>query len=81
GATEGAKVCGYEAREFVHTYGDLHLYKNHLDQARLQLSREPRPLPVMRINPAVTEIDGFDFSDFTLENYDPHPHIKAAVSV
>lgn len=76
-----AQVCGYEAREFVHTYGDLHLYRNHLDQARLQLSREPRPLPVMRINPAVTEIDGFDFSDFTLENYDPHPHIKAAVSV
>ena len=76
-----AQVCGYEAREFVHTYGDLHLYKNHLDQARLQLSREPRPLPTMRINPEVTEIDGFDFSDFVLENYDPHPHIKAAVSV
>ena len=76
-----AQVCGYEAREFVHTFGDLHLYKNHLDQARLQLSREPRPLPTMRINPGVTEIDGFDFSDFTLENYDPHPHIKAAVSV
>jgi thymidylate synthase len=76
-----AQVCGYEAREFVHTYGDLHLYKNHLDQARLQLTREPRPLPTMRINPEVTEIDGFDFSDFVLENYDPHPHIKAAVSV
>ena len=76
-----AQVCGYEAREFVHTYGDLHLYKNHLDQARLQLTREPRPLPTMRINPDVTEIDGFDFSDFVLENYDPHPHIKAAVSV
>ena len=76
-----AQVCGYEAREFVHTFGDLHLYKNHLDQARLQLSREPRPLPTMRINPEVTEIDGFDFSDFMLENYDPHPHIKAAVSV
>ena len=65
----------------MHTFGDLHLYNNHLDQARLQLTREPRALPQMRINPDVREIDGFDFSDFTLENYDPHPHIKAAVSV
>ena len=76
-----AQVCGYEAREFIHTYGDLHLYKNHLDQARLQLTRAPRPLPTMKLNPAVTEIDGFTFEDFELVNYDPHPHIKAAVSV
>ena len=76
-----AQVCGYEAREFVHTFGDLHLYKNHLEQARLQLTREPRPLPTMRLNPAVTAIDGFDYADFTLENYDPHPHIKAPISV
>lgn len=76
-----AQVCGYEARDFVHTFGDLHLYQNHLDQAKLQLTREPRPLPQMRINPEVTEIDNFVFDDFTLENYNPHPHIKAAVSV
>ena len=76
-----AQVCGYEPREFVHTFGDLHLYRDHLDQARLQLTREPRPLPTMRINPGVMEIDGFDYPDFSLENYDPHPHIKAAVSV
>ncbi len=76
-----AQVCGYEAREYVHTFGDLHLYKNHLDQARLQITRDLRPLPVMTMNPDVMEIDGFDFSDFTLENYAPHPHIKAAVSV
>jgi thymidylate synthase len=76
-----AQVCGYEAREFIHTFGDLHLYQNHLDQAREQLAREPRPLPTMWINPAVTDIDGFTFDDFRLENYDPHPHIKADVSV
>ena len=76
-----AQVCGYEAREFIHTFGDLHLYKNHLDQANEQLAREPRPLPTMWINPAVTDIDGFTFEDFRLENYDPHPHIKADVSV
>ena len=76
-----AQVCGYEAREFVHTFGDLHLYNNHLEQAKLQLSREPRPLPTMRLNPEVMEIDGFCYEDFTLENYDPHPHIKAPISV
>jgi thymidylate synthase len=76
-----AQVCGYEAREFIHTFGDLHLYKNHLDQANEQLARPPRPLPTMWINPAVTEIDGFSFDDFRLENYNPHPHIKAEVSV
>ncbi len=76
-----AQVCGYEAREFVHSFGDLHLYTNHLEQARLQLSREPRKLPVMKLNPAITEIDGFSYEDFTLEDYDPHPHIKAPISV
>ena len=76
-----AQVCGYEAREFVHTYGDLHLYRNHLEQARLQLTRSPRPLPVMRINPDVRSIDDFCYEDFELLNYDPHPHIKAPISV
>lgn len=76
-----AQVCGYEPHEFIHTFGDLHLYKNHLEQAKLQLTREPRALPTMRLNPEVTEIDGFDYPDFTLENYNPHPHIKAPISV
>ena len=76
-----AQVCGFEAREFIHTFGDLHLYKNHLDQAREQLAREPRELPTMWINPDVSEIDGFSGDDFRLENYDPLPHIKAEVSV
>lgn len=76
-----AQVCGLQAGEFVHTLGDAHLYSNHLDQARLQLSRDPRPLPVMTINPSVTSIFDFKFEDFTLGNYDPHPHIKATVAV
>ena len=76
-----AQVCGLKAGDFIHTLGDAHLYTNHLDQARLQLSRASRPLPVMRINPAVTDIFDFKFEDFTLENYDPHPHIKAPVAV
>lgn len=76
-----AQVCGYEACEFVHTFGDLHLYRNHLDQARLQLTRDPRPLPHMAINPAIREIDGFSYEDFTLEHYDPAPHIAAPISV
>ena len=67
--------------EFIHTLGDAHLYDNHLEQAALQLSRSPRPLPTMRINPAVTDLFGFRFEDFTLEAYDPHPHIKAPVAV
>lgn len=76
-----AQVCGLQAGDFVHTLGDAHLYLNHLDQARLQLTRDPRPLPTMRINPDVTDILGFDYGDFTLEGYDPHPHIKAEVAV
>ena len=76
-----AQVCGLEAGDFVHTLGDAHLYNNHLDQTRLQLSRECRPLPVMKLNPLVTNIFDFKFEDFSLENYDPHPHIKAAVAV
>ncbi len=76
-----AQVCGYRAGDFVHTFGDAHLYSNHFDQVRLQLSREPRALPAMRINPEVTDIFAFRFEDFTLEGYDPHPHIAAPVAV
>lgn len=76
-----AQVTGLEAGDFVHTLGDAHLYLNHLDQARLQLTREPRQLPRMLISPDVKSIFDFKYSDFTLEGYDPHPHIKAEVSV
>lgn len=76
-----AQVTGLEAGDFVHTLGDAHLYLNHLDQTRLQLTREPRPLPRMIINPDVKSIFDFHYDDFTLEGYDPHPHIKAEVSV
>jgi len=76
-----AQVCGYEARDFVHTFGDLHLYTNHLDQARTQLARAPLPLPKMKLNPSVTEIDRFGIDDFELVGYDAHPHIKAAVAI
>ena len=76
-----AQVCDLQPGEFVHTFGDLHLYANHLDQAREQLSREPRPLPVMKINPAVKDIDGFKYEDFTLEGYDAWPAIKAPIAV
>lgn len=76
-----AQVTGLEAGEFIHTTGDTHLYVNHLEQARLQLSREPRPLPRMVINPEIKDIFGFNFEDFRLEGYDPWPHIKAPVAV
>jgi len=76
-----AQVCGLKAGDFVHTFGDLHLYLNHLDQARLQLTRECRPLPTLWINPKVTAIDAFQFEDFKLEGYDPHPAIKAPIAV
>ena len=76
-----AQVCGLKPGDFVHTLGDAHLYSNHIDQAKLQLSREIRPLPTMKINPDVTDLFDFKFEDFELLNYDPHPHIKAAVAV
>jgi thymidylate synthase len=76
-----AQVCGLQPGDFVHTFGDAHLYSNHMEQTREQLSREPRPLPTMRINPAIKDIFAFKFEDFTLENYDPYPAIKAPVAV
>lgn len=76
-----AQVCELELGTFVHTFGDVHLYNNHLEQAKLQLSREPKPLPQMQINPNIKDIFVFKFEDFSLENYDPHPHIKAPVAV
>ena len=76
-----AQVTSLEPGEFIHTLGDAHLYLNHLEQARLQLSREPRPLPVMRLNPDVKDLFAFAYEDFTLEGYEPHPHIKAQVAV
>jgi thymidylate synthase len=76
-----ARACGLEAGEFVHTFGDVHIYTNHLEQVELQLSREPRPLPIMKINPDVTDIFSFRYEDFELLEYDPHPHIKGLVAV
>ena len=76
-----AQVCGLEAGDFIHTTGDTHLYLNHLEQARLQLTRTPRPLPQMRLNPDVKSLFDFTYEDFELENYDPWPHIPAQVSV
>ena len=76
-----AQVTGYKPGEFIHTFGDAHLYLNHLEQARLQLSRAPRALPTMRLNPAVEDIFGFRYEDFTVVGYDAHPHIKAEVAV
>jgi len=76
-----AQVCGLKPGDFVHTYGDTHLYLNHLDQAREQLARAPRALPVMKLNPAVKSLFDFKYDDFTLENYDPHPAIRAPVAV
>lgn len=76
-----AQVCGLEAGEFIHTFGDAHLYSNHIEQAQLQLSRDFRNLPTMKINPEVKDLFAFKFEDFELKGYDPHPHIKAVVSV
>jgi thymidylate synthase len=76
-----AQVCNLQPGHFVHTFGDVHLYSNHLEQARLQLSREPRPMPVMTLNPEVKDLFAFRYEDFTLGDYDPHPHIKAEVAV
>jgi thymidylate synthase len=76
-----AQVCGYRPGEFVHTFGDAHLYSNHLEQARLQLARDSRPLPILSINPDVKDIFSFRFEDFRLDGYDPHPHIAAPVAV
>jgi thymidylate synthase len=76
-----AQVCGLKPKEFIHTFGDLHLYTNHLEQARLQLGREPRPLPQMLLNPEIKELEDFRYEDFTLVGYDPHPAIKAPISV
>jgi thymidylate synthase len=76
-----AQVCGLKPGTFVHTFGDLHLYANHLEQAKLQLTREPRPLPAMKLNPAVKNIHDFKFEDFELTGYDPHPGIKAPIAV
>lgn len=76
-----AQVCDLQAGDFVHTLGDAHLYNNHIEQAHLQLSREPKPLPTMKINPEVKSIFDFKFEDFTLENYEAHPHIKGVVAI
>ena len=76
-----AQVCGFEYGDFVHTFGDAHIYSNHYEQVELQLSRDPRPLPKMLINPDVKDIFGFTFDDFTLVDYNPHPHIKGAVAI
>ncbi|MFO8028218.1 MAG: thymidylate synthase [Opitutales bacterium] len=76
-----AQVCGLRPKEFIHSFGDLHLYANHLEQAKEQLSRKPRPLPQMKINPEIRRIDDFRYEDFELVNYDPHPAIKAPIAV
>jgi len=76
-----AQVCGLQPGDFVHTFGDLHLYSNHMEQVKEQLSREPRPLPTMTLNPAVKNIHDFKYEDFTLSDYNPHPAIKAPVAV
>ena len=76
-----AQVCGYRPGDFVHTFGDAHIYSNHFEQVQLQLARKPRALPIMRLNPEVKDIFSFRFEDFTLDGYDPHPHISAPVAV
>ncbi|MFC2115014.1 thymidylate synthase [Bacteroidota bacterium] len=76
-----AQVCGLKPGEFIHTFGDAHIYQNHIEQVKLQLSRDPRPLPEMKLNPEVKDLFSFRFEDFELLNYDPHPHIKGEISV
>lgn len=76
-----AQVCGYAPGDFIHTFGDAHIYSNHIEQVKLQLSRDCRTLPTMTINPEVKDIFGYTFNDFTLTNYNPHPHIKGAVAI
>jgi len=76
-----AQVCGLQAREFIHTFGDAHLYLNHIDQAKIQIAREPRALPTMTVNPEIDSIFDFRYEDFQLDDYDPHPHIKAPIAV
>lgn len=76
-----AQVCNLQPGDFIHTFGDAHIYNNHFEQVKLQLTRDPRPLPTMKLNPEVKTIFDFKFEDFTLENYDPWPHIKGAVAV
>jgi thymidylate synthase len=76
-----AQACDLLPGDFIHTFGDAHIYSNHLEQIELQLSRDPKPLPKMLLNPEVKDIFGFVFDDFTLVDYDPHPHIKGAVAI
>lgn len=76
-----AQVTGYKPYEFIHTLGDAHIYLNHIEQVKLQLTREPRPLPTMKLNPEIKNIFDFKYEDFILENYNPHPHIKGEISV
>ncbi|WP_128331991.1 thymidylate synthase [Apibacter sp. HY039] len=76
-----AQVCNLKPGEFIHTFGDVHIYKNHIEQVKLQLTREPKTLPVLKINPEITNIFKFSYEDFSIEGYDPHPHIKGEVAV
>jgi thymidylate synthase len=76
-----AQACALKPGEFIHTFGDAHLYQNHLEQTKLQLTRQPRPLPRVKLNPEVHDLFQFTFDDFVLEDYDPHPHISAPVAV
>lgn len=76
-----AQICGFEYGEFIHTFGDAHIYNNHLDQVKLQISREPKPLPKMNINPEISSVFDFTYEDFNLIDYNPHPLIKGKVSV
>jgi thymidylate synthase len=76
-----AQVCGFELGDFIHTFGDVHIYNNHIEQVKLQLSREPKPLPTMQLNQSIKDIFDFKFQDFELKNYEPHPSIKAEVSI